>query len=208
MIWNFVLLSKNNSSLGYKIKPNLGLFILKLFNTCFQLGTDKLQKKKTPSFQHPLQANCFDATWTVPNYCYLQSKQHTLIITAFKKKVGKHVIEGHKELISLTEEKITTQWITWPLEVQDFYPIMSAKFLQKSTLASWCDLKLCVVLSKKTFHAISYPENKANFSLPSLLDSKQTRPLRHVSVTSVMLVAHLPIAWIVAAANCLSWLFT
>lgn len=32
------------------------------------------------------------------------------------------------------------------------------------------------------------------FNLPSLLDSKHTRPLRHVSVTSLMLVAHLPIA--------------
>lgn len=44
--------------------------------------------------------------------------------------------------------------------------------------------------------------------VPSLLESSSTRPFRQVSVTSEMLVAHLPMAWMVAAANALSWLFT
>ncbi len=50
---------------------------------------------------------------------------------------------------------------------------------------------------------------KFNVSLlPSLLESKLTRPLRHASVISEMLLAHRPIAWIVAAANSLSELVT
>lgn len=44
--------------------------------------------------------------------------------------------------------------------------------------------------------------------LPSLLERRQTRPLRQESATSEMLVAHLPTVWMVAAANCLSWLLT
>lgn len=41
---------------------------------------------------------------------------------------------AHEELISLTGEKISTQWTSAPLEVQDFYPVVSAKFLEKWTL--------------------------------------------------------------------------
>lgn len=44
--------------------------------------------------------------------------------------------------------------------------------------------------------------------LPSLLESRPTNPARHVSVTSAILVAHLPMACIVWATNCLSALLT
>lgn len=42
--------------------------------------------------------------------------------------------------------------------------------------------------------------------VPSLLDSSCTRPFRHVSLTSPMLVAQRPMAWIVAATKSLSML--
>ena len=42
------------------------------------------------------------------------------------------------------------------------------------------------------------------FFLPSLLDRSLTRPARQVSVTSEIFDAHLPIACIVEATNCLS----
>ena len=39
----------------------------------------------------------------------------------------------------------------------------------------------------------------------SLLDKRCTKPFKHVSVTSSMVAAHLPIDWIVAATQTLSW---
>lgn len=42
--------------------------------------------------------------------------------------------------------------------------------------------------------------------LPSLLERSRTRPAKQVSVTSEIFDAHLPIAWIVEATNCLSGL--
>ena len=42
--------------------------------------------------------------------------------------------------------------------------------------------------------------------LPSLLERSRTRPAKHVSVTSEILDAQRPIAWMVDATNCLSGL--
>lgn len=121
---NSIWLQKNNRRLDYKKKaefglyPNLSEFILKLFSIFFQLGTDALKKKTQqtiPSFQHPLQANCFDATKHNSKTTVIYDNHNsTLIIPAPWEKTGKHVIVGHKELILLTKKKVSTQWL-WGL---------------------------------------------------------------------------------------------
>lgn len=86
-----------------------------------------------------------------------------------------------------------------------------SSFLITTTLsATTVSAKTCAVQTQSdwTWAATANTYSPKRWFLPSLLESSSTRPLRQVSATSAMLVAHLPMAWMVAAANALSWLFT
>lgn len=84
-----------------------------------------------------------------------------------------------------------------------------SSFLITTTLsATTVSAKTCAVQTQSDWTWAANIYSPKRWFLPSLLESSSTRPLRQVSVTSAMLVAHLPMAWMVAAANALSWLFT